>query len=318
MTNYQFEDITVRYPEQLTEMSFSSLISNQASFHIQLPPDANGELFFFESSKYRTSCIIHDGIVEFRRNDYLAQKKVNSSCRYYQVLLSWNPERFQLALMFDGDVGGEDACKTIETKRIIIPPSLLQQIRKYNIIHRTTYDSTIDFLNILSEGIVHVNKNIQAANSHRSFWDIQKGQSPIPKKEPQSMAGIAALLQDHSLISGYELVQESSAGAGRLDLRAIAPKKSGGFINICIEAKNAHSNDLKHGLTDQLPEYMERVGSDYGIYLVLWYKCKYFQKPVNDLFAWELTKLKPLQNINIVKFDLSLPLNPSDRKFKYK
>jgi hypothetical protein len=36
-----------------------------------------------------------------------------------------------------------------------------------------------------------------------------------------------------------------------------------------VEFKLAHSDDIAHGILVQLPEYMARVGTDYGIYCVL-------------------------------------------------
>ena len=118
---------------------------------------------------------------------------------------------------------------------------------------------------------------------------------------------------------GYELIRESAAGSGSIDLRASAPLNDGGIINICIEAKNAHSPDLIHGLTEQLPSYMKNTHADYGIYLVLWYQCESFPEPKESSMelTLNLTNLKPWENIVVEKFDLGIPLSPSDKRYKY-
>lgn len=324
MPTYEHEDNVARFADDLVGMSVSGLLSNQGIFHVKISPRTgiNGELFAFYSPVYQTHLIIKNGFVEFRRNDDVAKKEIGPIKSHVQILLSWMPDRFQLALKVDDDIDDDGTCITIETNPLIIPISLLKWARQFNLISRKTYDSPSDFLGVFLENIRQANQKIKKANAFRLFWDKQnhKGapNSYIPKREPDSMSGIVAFLQDQSLLSGYELIPESSAGAGILDLRALASLSSGGFINICVEGKNAHSNDLAHGLTNQLPEYMKSMDADYGVYLVLWYKCDSFQKPNRNSLdvTLELSKVLPMKTIVVEKFDLSIPLSPSKKKFK--
>ena len=322
MPIYEHKGISAKYADKLVGMSTSGMLSNQGTFCVQLTYIQNCELFSFQSPEFKTHLIIDNGVVEFIRNDKVARKEIGSVHNSFSILISWSPDRFQLALIVDDNIGSDDECITIETKSLFIPSPLIKRARQLNLTPRNSFNSPSEFLGVLLENIRQANNNIRNSNAFNIFWDrqSQKGvpHSRIPKREPESMSGLSAFLQDQSLISGYELIAESTAGAGKLDLRAIAQLSSGGFINICIEGKNAHSNDLEHGVTEQLPEYMRRTNADYGIYLVLWYKCDYFPEPngTNIDTTLGLTKSKPMKNITVESFDLSLPLYPSNRKFK--
>jgi hypothetical protein len=39
--------------------------------------------------------------------------------------------------------------------------------------------------------------------------------------------------------------------------------------NVCLEFKVAHAPDLAHGIEKQLPEYMARRATDFGVFGVL-------------------------------------------------
>jgi hypothetical protein len=58
-----------------------------------------------------------------------------------------------------------------------------------------------------------------------------------------------------------------------------APLTSGETVPVCVEFKHAHSQDLFHGLREQLPAYMWAKGSDFGIYCVTYFKGRDFSKP---------------------------------------
>ena len=86
--------------------------------------------------------------------------------------------------------------------------------------------------------------------------------------------------------------------------------------DVIIEAKYAHSDDLKHGLVNQLPGYMEEI--KYGIYMVLYCSSdkisfqdrKIELEKIREDYAVELEKYK----IEIFWLDLSIKTPPSKRK----
>ena len=97
--------------------------------------------------------------------------------------------------------------------------------------------------------------------------------------------------------------------SGQLKTREIA--------NVCVEFKHAHSRKLKSGLLKQLPAYMQTKGCDFGIYCVMFFKGKYFEKPEKydleslDFYLKNLAGSAGLSNIRILVLDLSYPIPPS-------
>lgn len=323
MPSYEHEGIVVRFPDQAAGMSVSGLLSNKGVFHVKMLPGGSGELFAFISPTYTTRLLIADGAVEFWRNSYVARMTVGAFKKHFQILLSWKPDEFQLELMIDNQIGGPDACITVSTEPIYVPLDLLTWARRFNLLPRATYGSPAEFLGVFIESLRQAHKNIRDTNSVKLFWDRQHSSQPgyrlVPKREPEAMAGIAGFLQDQSMVAGYQLIRESGVGAGSLDLRAIAPLRSGGVTTICVEGKNAHSDDLEHGIVDQLPAYMQSCRADFGIYLVLWYQCEEFSRPPESAIdtTWALTKKRPWETIAVEQFDLGLPKSPSERNFSF-
>jgi len=299
MPTYAHEDVVVWFADKLAGMSVSALLTNKFIFRVTAFPNTRGDVFSLLSPEYRIQMVIDDGYVALRRNQYEARKEIGRVERHFQILASWKPDQFQLALMVDDDVGDDEACVTIDTEPIYVPISLLDWARRFNLIHRTTYHSAAEFLGIFLESLRQAGSTIRDTNSYNLFWDRQRAtdapQRIVPKREPEAMSGVAAFLQDQSLLAGYQLLKESQAGAGSLDLRALAPRADGGFVNVCVEGKNAHSPDLEHGITDQLPAYMRSTNADYGVYLVLWYRCKVFPEPEEDSLdvTLRLSKRRP-------------------------
>jgi hypothetical protein len=219
----------------------------------------------------------------------------------------------------DGNWGEE--CAAIKTAPIYVPTSLVTWARRFNLIPRRTYQTAAEFLGVFLESLRQAGSTIGRTNCYSLFWDRQRAATRrlVPKREPEAMSLVAALLQDQSLLAGYELVKESQAGAGSLDLRALAPRSSGGMVNLCIEGKNAHSSDLEHGIADQLPAHMRNTNADYGVYLVLWYRCKEFAAPNQsqvDLIM-RLYERRPWPNIIVEIFDVAIPTSPSDKSYEY-
>ena len=317
MPTYQHEGVVVRFPDVAVGLSVSGLLSNSGVFHVKITPGSSGELFALLSAAYSIELQIDSARVRFKRNAFVVEKTIGPVQRHYQVLISWKPDKMQVAVMVDDQVGGDDACVSLDTPPLYVPIQLLEWARRFNLSPRSTYSSPAEFMGVLLESIRQAQAKIRDTASISLFWDRQRDKGAperwVPKREPESMAGIAGFLQDQSLIAGYQLIQESKAGAGTVDLRAVAALTGGGFATVCLEGKNAHSEDLQHGVTDQLPSYMQSCKADLGVYLVLWYRCEVFDRPnTADIdLTWSLTKVRPWETIAIEKFDLGFPVSPS-------
>jgi hypothetical protein len=320
MPTHKHDETTVLLADELEGISVTKILSNQASFHVTCSPGTNGLFFEYKSPTFFTNLSSENGEVIFKRNNFTAKSKIKACKTHFQILISWCERRFQLVVMCDGDIGSNEDCITIETGSIYVPAADLRWARTYNLLPKKVFSSKEDFLGSIIESLQHANIKIRDSNSVKTFWDRDRSgerkDKLIPKLEPESVSAIVSLLQDFSLVGGYEIISESAASSGKLDLLIIGSVKGVGLIKICIEAKNAHSPDLEHGVTDQLPEYMRARDAEYGIYLVLWYDFKSIKKNNNDI-GLHLTKIKPMRNILIEMFDLTIKLSPSNRSFKY-
>jgi len=154
-----------------------------------------------------------------------------------------------------------------------------------------------------------------------AFWNINKKDRitiRTPKKEPQNQPTIAGLLSYVTIPKNISIASEFPTGGGNLDYLLSGINTKNQVLNACIEVKNAHSSDIEKGLTKQLPEYMKTKGTDLGIYLVLWFKGKHFDKPkkyptIKELETklYEIRDAKGLANIRLHIIDLSGSKPPS-------
>lgn len=125
------------------------------------------------------------------------------------------------------------------------------------------------------------------------------------------------MLCDVAIAKNFEISPQYPLGGGELDFLISGHLKTGEFANVCVEFKHAHSPKLRDGLVKQLPAYMQTKGCDFGIYCVMFFKGKYFEKPKKfdlhslDFYLKGLAGSEGLSNIRILVFDLSYPIPPS-------
>ena len=165
MPIYEHDGTVVSFAEKMAGLSISKLLSNKGTFHVKVfSSDAQGELFSFASELYKIRLSILNGEVIFSRNDYVARKKVGPIQRHYQIVCSWMPDKFNLAVMVDDKVGNDDACVTVETRPIYIPIDAISWARRYNLLSRSIFSSPEEFLGVVVESIQQVNRKIGRAH----------------------------------------------------------------------------------------------------------------------------------------------------------
>ena len=135
--------------------------------------------------------------------------------------------------------------------------------------------------------------------------------------EPDITRGVATILSIYGALKNFDVTCESIAGNGRIDFYISAPVRDT-IGKIAIEAKKAESSDLVSGFETQLPSYMQRIGTDYGIYLVYWLKSVDYPFPgqFDSYAALEIEKLHPLRRLPSVRtigLNLSREMPPSMR-----
>jgi hypothetical protein len=171
--------------------------------------------------------------------------------------------------------------KTIEfSPPIYIPNSMSGWARKKDLVPVIEYPDYDNLKNAISNVFTAVDGKILNSNMYLAFWNKRsKTEDGLPKLEIHNHNTLSGLIKDECLMKGLDVNQEPKAGSGNVDFCISGYIRSVGIRNICIEVKNAHAIDLEEGLIEQLPYYMRHKGADFGTYLVLWYKGKFFDKP---------------------------------------
>jgi hypothetical protein len=159
-----------------------------------------------------------------------------------------------------------------------------------------------------------VQDKINATDMNRAFWDFgYKGltiESRIPKKETGIVSILHGLLFDIAAAKNFQILPEHPAAGGRLDFLISGILRTGKVVKACVEFKHAHSSELEHGFSSQLPAYMQGEAARFGIYCVLYFKGSWFDKPVYSIheleFQLELIRSsRGLSNITLIFLDLS-------------
>ncbi len=207
---------------------------------------------------------------------------------------------------------------------VIFPPvyppnSMLKWVRKKKLIPVNEYNTFDDLTDSVASMIVSIENKIKDSNMYSAFWDKNKEESlQTPKKETEIHQILLGLIQDECILKSLDINHEGTAGSGNLDFYISGYVKNYGIKGVCLEVKHAHSRKLKNGLTHQLPEYMRTKGADFGIYLVLWFKGKFFGNPVYENYHRMEDDLHKYRNeigfgkmIRIITFDLSEAPSPS-------
>lgn len=121
-----------------------------------------------------------------------------------------------------------------------------------------------------------VKKSIELRGIYNFLWKDDKLDKPL--NEPDIQPIIKTHLQLILEAKGIQISREVVAANGSLDFLCTY-NYNGNLFKVGIELKRAHHNNLLHGLSQQLPEYLKDEGTKHGIFLVLWFKNKNFMQP---------------------------------------
>ncbi len=305
-------------------INYSQLGVGKAGYFFRVATDKYYlEVGFTESSFYiaRNDSKVEAPIPKDRPNEYVL------------CFAMWQPTKLSLSMLdksYDEAVSpGVDAVteienrtKEVKTPSTLPPNSLITWARKEAIATTIVYDSLPDFYQEVTFALQSIPDKARIANIYNAFWDITyKGSLEIaprkPKKEPDIVAIIHSLLVDVKIAKNFEVSPQYPLGGGELDFLISGHLKTGETADVCVEFKHAHSPKLRNGLLKQLPTYMKTRGCDFGIYCVMFFKGKYFEKPKKydveslDFYLKGLAGSAGLSNIRILVFDLSYPKPPS-------
>lgn len=266
----------------------------------------------------------------FLRNDIqvsvdLAPKNFRKGKFLLTVL--WSADKLFLSIHDDSGLRRLES----PTPQTTPPNSLIELIRRSALEHQNTYISADNFFEEVVAQLQILTDRIYANNAFDQFWDTTREGNQIiarkPKREVEIHTSIKLLLDPLEIQRGWNIAPESPIGAGNLDFLITGRLSDGRSVHICVEFKLAHSSDLAHGLFTQLPEYMDKKVSDYGVYCVINFGGEYSAK-VNQFGLKEfrdpecsLDLALPVaanntgkMHIRALIIDVSKPLPPSKNK----
>lgn len=226
-----------------------------------------------------------DGLV-VRRNEVISKLTFDDLPKDSSKLfigLTWSYDNLTLYCGLISSNGKELKNASVKTIPCIPPSSLVKWAREQNLLSITNFDDEYKFREKIYSCLDSIQQKIDETGAVTAFWDIhykdKRIESRTPKNEPDAHSVIHSLLYDQMLLAGIEVIPEYKTGVGNLDFMFLGNIKNNGNCKLCVEFKNAHSDDIFHGLESQLPSYMKNKNSRYGAYCVLYYKGEWFQEP---------------------------------------
>jgi len=120
-------------------------------------------------------------------------------------------------------------------------------------------------------------KDITMKAGYNNFWrDLQ---CTKPKNEVEFQPYISSLIDNYCKVRGINLSREVREANGSVDILFTYTRRDNVILKVCLEVKKADHNDIETAIDTQLPAYMQSVGTNSGIYLVIWLKNSDFQQP---------------------------------------
>lgn len=253
-----------------------------------------GYLFSLKMPGYELEAGVSEDGLYIRRNSSVAKTPVPASENPVYYLVIWTPT-FLRSVALDDQYGqqideGIDVELTsskwwneTETPLTLPPISLTVWARERAILRVFSYASSGLVFEAVVSALQGINDIVETVGMQDSFWDISREGnrivSRIPKYESDIQAAMYGCLYQTAMAKTLEVAPEYPTGGGNLDFLFTAPLDGGGMTSICVEVKRAHSDDLVHGLTEQLPNYMRSKGCVFGVYVVLDFRGVHFDEP---------------------------------------
>lgn len=260
-------------------------------------------LFSFSYKDFIFQSKIKDGMVFVRRNNlYQHSEQVLDLTGCSAVAIQWDIESIGCGVKCpnsDKDINYH--IRSVRTPLTTPSREIVQLLRKNNLLDNESYRSINDLFMTVIDCLSLCESEIRRYGAERLFWKKDGGKY-FPIREPDITTGVAPFLSSYGATRNFDVVCESVVGSGRIDFYITAPVVDLGIGKIAIEAKKADSNDLTDGLSKQLPEYMERLKTSFGILLVYWMKSfDYLYPSAGSYPLLEIEKLHPIQRATFIR-----------------
>ena len=232
------------------------------------------KLFSFTYGEYIFEAKIRDGMIFIMRNglyQHSEQYLGEGSCH---VALQWTIDSIGCGVVpLDADTDMNSHLKAVRTPITLPPAEIVNILRKEDLLNNAKYQDMDAFFSTVIDSIHCCQEDLRRHGAERLLWKKNEKNVWKPVAEPDISRGIASFLSIYGALKNFDVTCESVAGVGSMDFHIVAPVAVGDDLQkIAIEAKKAESDDLEKGFSTQLPIYMHRVGTNYGIYLIYWLK----------------------------------------------
>lgn len=165
---------------------------------------------------------------------------------------------------------------------------------------------------------VFVKHCIEQHRGYEYLWKNGTDGVLVPCKEIESQPYIFTLLRSVFDFMGIQISKEVESSNGEIDFLLSFTNSQNKILRLCIELKLAHAKNVENGFTHQLPAYLKGERCNYGIYIVLWYKCRAFEKPQKYRSVKELDdrfkSINTNKKISHLIINCTKPVSPSKLK----
>lgn len=277
------------------------------------------KLFSFTYNDFVFEAKVRDGMVFIMRNGHYQHSEQYLGDGPCQVALQWKIDSIGCGIVPPNSSSEMNYhFREIQTPLTIPPSEIVNLLRKENLLNNAKYDNMEAFFASVIDSLHCCQVDIRRHGAERLFWKKTTKKTWQPIDEPDISRGVASFLSIYGALKNFDVTCESIAGTGNMDFYIVAPVADS-VRKIAIEAKKAESNDLTQGFKIQLPTYMQRVETDYGIYLVYWLKSPDYPFPTkHDEYALlEVEKLHPIPRpvtMRTIGMNLSKETTPSNKK----
>lgn len=275
------------------------------------------KLFSFTYDDFILEAKVRDGMVFLMRNglyQHSEQYLGDDSC---EVALQWQIDSIGCGIVPpNSSTDMNHHFRAVQKTPITIPSAeIVNILRKENLLNNAKYNNMDAFFATVIDSLHCCQEDIRRHGAERLLWKKTIKDDWKPVDEPDISRGVASFLSVYGALKNFDVTCESVAGLGSMDFHVVAPVGNN-LGKIAIEAKKAESTDLVKGFTTQLPIYMQRIGTDYGLYLVYWLKSPNYQYPKKyEKYAdLEVKALHPIQRSGTVRtigMNFSKEANPS-------
>ena len=264
---------------------------------------------------YQLEAVVRDGRVFFTRNGLYQHSEQYLGTECCAVAIQWDTDSIACGVKPLSTAESMDQhMRAVHTPVTVPPFDLIRVLRTENLLFNSAYRSIDDLFVTVLDCLHLCEADIRRHGGEKFIWG-KNGDATAPLDEPDISRYVALFLSSHGAARNFDVTCEPIAGTGNIDFQIVGPLLNAGLGKVAIEAKKADSARLTHGLRVQLPEYMARIGTNHGIYLIYWLKSPSYQYPTQPSYTQlEIEKLHPiprLPSVRTVGINLSLGLTPS-------